>query len=97
MLTDTLDETGAGTHAFSKEDVQILLITAYGEFKTTGYETYRGEETAIGKYTHFQMACRFAEVVDMVSGRPIPEEAQACRGSATCPWLCETDSVYLAA
>jgi glycosyltransferase involved in cell wall biosynthesis len=78
VLTDTLNETAAGIHAFSREDVRKFLITAYGEFKTQGHVPYHGVGTAVENYTHFQMARRFAEVLNLVSGR----SAQA---NASCP------------
>ena len=66
VLTDTLNETGAGTHTFSKADIRDFLIAAYGEFQTRGYVAYRGQEAAVARYTHLQMAGRFAEVLDEV-------------------------------
>jgi hypothetical protein len=73
VLTDTLNETAAGIHAFSREDVRKFLITAYSEFKTKGHVPYHGDAAAVGKYTYVQMARRFAEVLNLVSGRSIPE------------------------
>jgi glycosyltransferase involved in cell wall biosynthesis len=64
VLTDTLNETGAGPHAFSKAEIRDFLIAAYSEFKTRGYVAYRGQEAAVAGYTHLQMARRFAEVLD---------------------------------
>ena len=52
MLTEALDETHAGVHALSKEQVRNFLVKAYGEFKAQGYVPYQGEETGINRYTH---------------------------------------------
>ena len=51
VLTETLNETAAGTHAFSKEDVRNFLIAAYSDFKATGCVSYHGEQAAIAQYT----------------------------------------------
>ncbi len=82
VLTDTLRETAAGTHAFSKTDVRTFLMDAYGDFKSGGFVPYHGDEAAIGKYTHFHMARGFAEVLNLVSGTSIATENLAARNDA---------------
>ncbi len=67
VLTEALDETHAGVHALSKEQVRNFLVKAYGEFKATGHVPYQGEETAINRYTHFRMARQFADLLNSVS------------------------------
>ena len=74
VLTEALDETHAGVHALSKEQVRNFLLTAYGEFKAKGYVAYQGEETAINRYTHFRMARQFAELLSSVSDTAQPSE-----------------------
>ena len=64
VLTDTLNETGAGTHAFSKAEIRDFLVAAYSEFKTRGYVAYRGQEAGLLDIPTCQMARRFAEVLD---------------------------------
>ncbi len=83
VQTDMLNETGAGTHAFSKEEVRDFLVNAYHEFKTQGFVSYRGEPTSIAKYTHWQMARRIAEVLDLVSGKSQPASDTAVAPSAS--------------
>jgi hypothetical protein len=77
VLTETLKETHAGTHALSKEEVRNSLVAAYREFKTKGYVPYYGDDAAIGRYTHFQMARQFAEVLNWVSRRSRPSAGSA--------------------
>jgi glycosyltransferase involved in cell wall biosynthesis len=77
VLTDTLNETGAGTHAFSKAEVRTFLIDAYGEFKGKGFVSYHGREAVIGNYTHYRMAGRFAKVLNLVSQTSVPAERPA--------------------
>jgi glycosyltransferase involved in cell wall biosynthesis len=77
VLTETLKETHAGTHALSKEEVRNFLVASYREFKTKGYVPYYGDDAAIGRYTHFQMARQFAEVLNLVSRRSRPSVGSA--------------------
>jgi len=64
VLTEVLEETGAGVHALSKAQLRQFLIEAYGEFRERGEVRFRGNETAIMKYTHQVMARNFAELLD---------------------------------
>jgi len=68
VLTDTLNETGAGIHAFSSGDVCKFLIDSYEEFRAQGRVSYHGVKAAIEPYTHYHMARRFSEVLNLVSG-----------------------------
>jgi glycosyltransferase involved in cell wall biosynthesis len=67
VLTDTLIKTRAGVHATSKEQVLEFLLKAYQEYQTTGRVAYKADAGAIGKYTHSEMARRFAEVLNRVT------------------------------
>lgn len=79
VLTEALEETHAGVHALSKEQVRNFLVTAYSEFKTKGCIPYLGEETAINRYTHLRMARQFADLLNSVSHKSQPSEL--ARGS----------------
>lgn len=68
VLTETLKETGAGMHAFSRDEVRKFLMDGYQEFKTRGRVSYHGIKPAIERYTHFHMARHFSEVLNLVSG-----------------------------
>jgi glycosyltransferase involved in cell wall biosynthesis len=67
-MTEVLEETMAGPHLCSKQDLRVFLIKAYEEYKRLGYVSYRGKTEMIFKYSHIEMSRRFAEVLDRVAG-----------------------------
>ena len=67
VLTEALRATGSGVHASSQADVRKFLLTSYDEFKKNGRVSYSGDRQAIGRYSHPEMARRFAEVLDNVA------------------------------
>ena len=64
-----LEETRAGIHALSQEELRQFLMNAYSEYKRFGMVRYRGDASAIAQYTHASMASRFANVLDEVTGK----------------------------
>lgn len=64
VLTETLEETGAGIHALSKPQLRQFLIDAYQEFRERGEVRFRGNDAALMKYTHQAMAESFATLLD---------------------------------
>ena len=83
-MTDVLEETEAGVHVCSKDEVRDYLLKAYREFQNQGQVSYRGKARAIAQYSHLGMAEKFAAVLDKVtcgallgsSSANIPEMAQ---------------------
>ena len=67
VLTEALGETRAGVHTSSKAGVRDFLLKSYAEFKKTGYVSYSGDQQAIARYSHPEMARRFAEILDSVA------------------------------
>ena len=67
-MTQVLDETNAGVHLSSKEEVREYLISAYREYKNHGEVTYRGEPRATSRYSHVEMSRSFADALDRVTG-----------------------------
>lgn len=67
-LTQLLSETKAGVHALSKPDIKKALTGAYRQFRQSQKVRYEGDERAIRKYTHEQMAHKFATLLDSVTG-----------------------------
>ncbi|HKA56842.1 MAG TPA: glycosyltransferase [Candidatus Binatia bacterium] len=67
VVPDLLRETKAGVHVISKEQLRAFLTEAYGEFQRSGYVPYAGDETTINRYTHQEMAKKFARVLDTVT------------------------------
>ena len=64
VLTEVLEETGAGVHALSKPQLRQFLIEAYAEFRERGEVRFKGNEFALKRYTHEAMARSFAELLD---------------------------------
>lgn len=64
VVAELLDETKAGIHAPMVEDIKIALKDFYQEYKLKGSVSYKGEEAEINKYSHREMARKFAEILD---------------------------------
>jgi glycosyltransferase involved in cell wall biosynthesis len=76
VLTQALEETRAGMHALSKEQLRDFLLSAYADYKECGRVSYYGDRKAIDKYSHPEMARSFAQILDTVvhsSERGSPE------------------------
>lgn len=65
---DLLEETKAGVYVRSEGQLRAFLIEAYKEYQQLGRVSYAGDETVIRRYTHLEMARKFANVLDMVAG-----------------------------
>ena len=66
VVDELLVETRAGNSGANPEDIKVILMEAYREYKETGGVQYRGEESRIKKYSHREMAHKFAKVMDVV-------------------------------
>jgi glycosyltransferase involved in cell wall biosynthesis len=64
VLTDVLEETGAGIHALSKPQLRQYLIESYREFRERGEVRFRGNESALMKYTHEAMGRSFSALLN---------------------------------
>jgi len=69
VVTELLDETHAGIHAPTVEDIKSTLKQLYREYKLKGEITYKGKEAEINKYSHQEMARKFSEVLDRVTSK----------------------------
>jgi glycosyltransferase involved in cell wall biosynthesis len=69
-MTQVLDETRAGMHLSSKEEVRSFLTCTYGEFKRGGEVVHRGDASAISRYSHVEMSRSFANTLDRLTGVP---------------------------
>ena len=72
VVPDLLRETKAGVHVISKAQLRAFLTEAYGGFQRSGHVPYAGDETTINRYTHQEMAGKFARVLDTVTGETQP-------------------------
>ena len=64
-----LDETNAGIYAPSVKDIKSILKGLYQEYKIKGKISYHGDIEEINKYSHREMARKFAEVLDQVTSK----------------------------
>jgi glycosyltransferase involved in cell wall biosynthesis len=69
VITDLLKETNAGIHVLNYDELKHTLIQFYDEYKTYGQVIYRGQMDRISKYSHHEMARKFAAVLDFVIKR----------------------------
>ena len=66
VVKELLDQTQAGVHVSNEEELKKYLMQAYREYKETGVVKYHGIESEVMKYSHREMAKKFAEVLDTI-------------------------------
>ena len=64
VVNQLLDETKAGVSGQTGEETKALLLRLYQEYKSTGAVSYAGDETETSKYSHREMAKKFAAILD---------------------------------
>jgi len=64
VVDQLLDETKAGASGQTGEEIKALLLRFYQEYKSTGAISYSGDEAETSKYSHREMAKRFATILD---------------------------------
>jgi glycosyltransferase involved in cell wall biosynthesis len=69
VMPELLNETKAGIHALTRQQLRDCLIAMYREFKNDGAVRYCPDNRAIEQYSHRQMARRFASVLNLSTGR----------------------------
>jgi len=67
VIIELLEKTNAGVHCYDLTSLKVQLLKFYEEYKLKGYVSYSGITNEIDKYSHLQMAKKFAEVLDEVS------------------------------
>jgi hypothetical protein len=82
VVKDLLNETQAGYYISSLEDLEVILSKYYSEYVRTG-AIPRTKESAIMKYSHLEMAKKFAHLLDKVQTEaPGHSTATTCSDSA---------------
>ena len=66
VVSELLEETGAGVHVNSLDDLKVLLKSWYREYQLSGEVGYNADWNMVQKYSHREMARKFAEVLDGV-------------------------------
>ena len=69
VIERLLDETTAGIYCKTVEGIKSILRELYSEYKLKGKITYNGDMAKINKYSHREMARKFAEVLDSLTGK----------------------------
>ena len=64
-----LDETGAGVHATAVGDIKNKLEEMYREYKAQGKVVLPEKASDINKYSHREMARKFAEILERLSAQ----------------------------
>ena len=64
VVTELLEDTGAGVHALGYDQLKYILLELYEQYRIYGYVLYRGCEEQIAKYSHREMARRFAYILE---------------------------------
>jgi HEPN domain-containing protein len=64
VVKELLDEINAGAYAPTVEDIKSILRELYSEYKLKGKIDYGGDVEKINKYSHREMARKFAGILD---------------------------------
>jgi len=64
VVDQLLDETKAGVSGQTGKEIKVVLLQFYKEYKSTGAVIYAGDEAEASKYSHRQMARKFAAILD---------------------------------
>ena len=64
IMKKILKKTNAGIHCSTLEEIKEVLLNWYKEWKLTGVVKYRGEKKEILKYSHIEMAKKFAKILE---------------------------------
>jgi hypothetical protein len=64
VVDELLNETRAGVSGQSAEKIKVPLLRWYREYKSAGAVSYSGDEAEINKYSHREMARKFASILD---------------------------------
>ena len=67
VTDDILQETNAGVNVRAKDNLRDVLLNLYHEYKQKGSIAYNGSESAINRYSHKEMARKFAAILDSIT------------------------------
>ncbi|WFN37403.1 glycosyltransferase [Methanomicrobium antiquum] len=69
VVTRLITDTNAGFHVSNEYEIKNFLIKSYNEYKKNGFVQYNGIQSEIDKYSHYEMARKFSEALDVISLR----------------------------
>ena len=64
VVKELLDQTRAGVHCSNETDLREYLLRVYRQYQEGGSVQYHGIETEVMKYSHREMARKFADVLE---------------------------------
>lgn len=64
VVEDLLKATGAGLQSKTEQDTEQIITYAYNEYKSKNTVSYNGISSEIDKYSHIEMARKFAAILD---------------------------------
>ena len=67
LISKILKTTQAGMYVSKHEDIKSQILCYYQEFLQQGFISYCGIQSEIDKYSHREMACKFAHLLNIVS------------------------------
>lgn len=67
VIEELLDDTQAGVYVSSIEELKNAILSYYHEYQLTGKVSCKGNPVEIEKYSHREMARKFAEVLDSIN------------------------------
>jgi glycosyltransferase involved in cell wall biosynthesis len=68
VVAELLEQTKAGVHVIDKAELKKVLVEYYTEFIETGKVSYHGISEEINKYSYVEMARKFADILNEISG-----------------------------
>jgi len=70
VVNELLDETGAGVHGSTPEEIAGIVRETYHQYRRAGKVGYKGDEAKTSNYSQREMAQKFALLLDEVSSSP---------------------------
>jgi glycosyltransferase involved in cell wall biosynthesis len=67
VITELLGQTQAGVNVSSDAEIKDQIVTFYQEYEETGLVRYYGISSEIEKYSHREMAKKFADILEEIS------------------------------
>lgn len=67
VVDDLLEETRAGVSPGTSERLEETILEYYREYKQTGTVRYYGDDAMINKYSHREMAKKFADILNNIT------------------------------
>ena len=68
VIKQLLDETRAGICALTVEEIKSMLRELYREYRLRGEIAYNGVESKLSKYSHREMARKFSDILNHLTG-----------------------------